>query len=319
MRCAARLCGRSNPRTPPLTETDLRFELTDLRVFLAIAEAKSLTAGASDVHLTAPSASYRLKNLEQAVGVPLFRRTQKGMALTAAGETMLRHARTILDNVERLQADMRRHTDGIEGHLRVHANSSTMSSLPAALSRFLAAYPNVNVDLEEHLSEESVRAVLDGRADIGLVAGAIDLRGLESIRYGEDELLFVVPPRHPLGMHERVSLAQALQYDLVSIGSRSSNFLFLKEMATRAGMEPRVRVHAANFPAVIRCVQEGAGISLVPRSVADPAIALGLVEGVGLDEAWARREQRIVVRSQEALPGYARAFIRFVSASGDAG
>jgi DNA-binding transcriptional LysR family regulator len=137
----------------------LRFELTDLRVFVAIAEAGSLTMGASDMHLTAPSASYRLKNLEQTVGVPLFNRTQKGMVLTAAGETMLQHARTILDNVEQLQIGMRRHTDGIEGHIRVHANSSTMCNLPVALSRFLAAYPNVNVDLEEHLSADSVRAV----------------------------------------------------------------------------------------------------------------------------------------------------------------
>lgn len=296
-----------------MRETPLRFELTDLRVFLAIAQAKSLTAGASDVHLTAPSASYRLKNLEQAVGVPLFRRTQKGMALTAAGETMLRHARTIMGNVERLQHEMRRHTDGTEGHIRVHANSSTMNNLPAALSRFLAAYPNVNVELEEHLSQDTAHAVLEQRADIGLVAGEIDLLGLESIRYGEDELMFAVPPRHPLGLREGVTLTDALQYELVSIGAKSSNFLFLKDMAARAGMEPRVRVHAPNFPAVIRCVQEGAGISLVPRTVAAHAIAQGLVEGVVLHEPWARREHRIVAQRLGDLPGYARAFIRFVA------
>ncbi|GMG93031.1 LysR family transcriptional regulator [Cupriavidus metallidurans] len=295
----------------------MRFELTDLRVFVAIAEAGSLTMGASDMHLTAPSASYRLKNLEQTVGVPLFNRTQKGMVLTAAGETMLQHARTILDNVEQLQIGMRRHTDGIEGHIRVHANSSTMCNLPVALSRFLAAYPNVNVDLEEHLSADSVRAVLEQRADIGLVAGAIDLHGLDSILYGADELLFVVPPRHPLGMRDSVSLVQALRHELVSIGSKSSNFLYLQDMATRAGIVPHVRVHAPNFPAVIRCVQEGAGIALVPRSVAEPAIAQGLVEGVVLDEPWAMREQRVVARSLQSLPDYARAFIRFLTESGE--
>ena len=60
-------------------------------------------------------------------------------------------------------------------------------------------------------------------------------------------------------------------------------------------------------------MQEGAGISLVPRSVAGPLIAQGTVEGVALDEAWARREQRIVVRSQKALPAYTRDFIRYVA------
>lgn len=295
------------------TETSMRFELTDLRVFLAIAQAKSVTAGASDVHLTAPSASYRLKNLEQAMGVPLFNRTQKGMALTPPGETVLRYAQMIMDNIDRLQAEMRRHTDGVEGHIRVHANSSTMASLPPALSRFLAAYPNVNVDLEEHLSEDSVRAVLEDRADVGLVAGNIDLRGLEFIRYGSDELMFVTPLRHPLSLQESITLVQALEHDLVSVGSKSSNFLFLNELASRSGTKPRVRVHAPDFAAVIRCVQEGAGISLVPRSVAAPAIEQGLVEGIALDEPWAMREQRIVMKSQKALPAYTSDFVRYVA------
>ncbi|RYH18481.1 MAG: LysR family transcriptional regulator, partial [Alcaligenaceae bacterium] len=209
----------------------MRYELTDLRVFLAIAQAKSLTGGASNMHLTAPSASYRLKNLEQAMGVPLFERTQKGMSLTPAGMTVLRFAQTILGNVDRLQSEMMRHTNRSEGQLKVFANSSTLNSLPAALSRFLAAYPNVNVDLEESLSEETVKAVLDGRADIGLVAGPIETRDLESITYSRDELLFIVPLRHPLGLHEKISLESALSHDLVAIGRKSSNFLFLQQKA----------------------------------------------------------------------------------------
>ncbi|CAP45130.1 LysR family transcriptional regulator [Bordetella petrii] len=291
----------------------MRYELTDLRVFLAIAQARSLSGGASDMHLTAPSASYRLKNLEQAMGVPLFERTSKGMSLTPAGMTVLRHAQTILSNVDRLQGEMRRHTDGIEGHLRVFANSSTMSSLPVALSRFLAAYPNVNVDLDEQLSEETVKAVLDDRADIGLVAGSIEMRGLEFITYGKDELLFIIPPRHPLGLHRKISLEAALVHDLVAIGRRSSNFLFLQQMAEQLGLKPRVRVHAPNFDAVLRCVQEGAGISLVPRSVATAALEKGMVEAVELEESWAVREQRVVMRSLKALPTYARDFVNYVA------
>ncbi|MDM9558441.1 LysR family transcriptional regulator [Bordetella petrii] len=291
----------------------MRYELTDLRVFLAIAQARSLSGGASDMHLTAPSASYRLKNLEQAMGVPLFERTPKGMSLTPAGMTVLRYAQTILSNVERLQGEMRRHTDGIEGHLRVYANSSTMNSLPAALSRYLAAYPNVNVDLEERLSEETVKAVLDDRADVGLVAGSIEMRGLEFITYGKDELLFIIPPRHPLGLHRKVSLETALANDVVAIGRKSSNFLYLQQMAEQIGLKPRVRVHAPSFDAVLRCVQEGAGISLVPRSVATAAIEQGIVEAVELEESWAVREQRVVVRSLQALPAYARDFVSYVT------
>ena len=292
----------------------MRYELTDLRVFLAIAQARSLSGGASDMHLTAPSASYRLKNLEQAMGVPLFERTQKGMSLTPAGATVLGFAQTILGNVDRLQSEMKRHTNRTEGHLKVFANSSTLNSLPAALSRFLAAYPNVNVDLEESLSEETVKAVLDGRADIGLVAGRIETRELQAIIYGQDELLFIVPLHHPLGLHRKISLETALTHDLVAIGSKSSNYLFLQQRAELLGVKPRVRVHAPNFDAVVRCVQEGAGIALVPRSVAAPVIAQGIVEGVDLEEVWAVREQRVIFPRTTTLSEYAQGFIRCVTA-----
>lgn len=291
----------------------MRYELTDLRVFLAIAEAKSLTAGASDMHLTAPSASYRLKNLEQAMGAPLFERTQKGMTLTPAGLTVRRYAETILSNVERLQGDMRRHTTGVSGHLRVFANSSTLSSLPSALSRFLTAYPNVNVDLEEKLSEETIKAVLDGNVDIGLVAGHIEMRGLNFIDYGQDELLFIIPPQHPLGLHKKISLELALAYDLVAIGRKSSNFVYLQNMAAQLGINPRVRVHAPSFEAVLQCVQEGVGISLVPRSVAAAAIKSGAVEAVSLEEPWAMRKQRVVARNFAELSSYAREFVRYAT------
>ena len=170
------------------------------------------------MHLTAPSASYRLKNLEQALGAALFERTPKGMQLTPAGLTVKRYADAILGNVERLGTEMRRHTDGVVGHIRVFANSSTLSGLAPALSRFLAAYPNVNVELEEHLSATVVRAVQDGVTDIGLAAGDIDFGGLTAIPYAHDELIFVTPPGHPLAEHPIVPLDMALTYDLVGIG-----------------------------------------------------------------------------------------------------
>lgn len=291
----------------------MRFELTDLRVFLAIAQAKSLSAGAAEVHLTAPSASYRLKNLEQAMGASLFERTSKGMVLTPAGMTVKKYADAIFSSVERLQGEIQRHVNGISGHIRVFANSSTLTGIAPALSRYLAHYPNVNVDLEERLSEDTVRAVLEGSADVGLVAGRIDLHGLHAITYGRDELVFVTPAGHPLAAQGTVSLQTALTYDLVSIGRKTSNFLYLQDMASRLGMNPRVRVHAPTFEAVLQCVHEGVGIALVPRSIARQALEAGRLAAVSLDESWAQREQKVVTRDPGTLPAYARDFVAYVA------
>lgn len=288
----------------------MRYELTDLRVFMAIANAKSLTNGALTMHMTAPSASYRLKNLEQAMGAQLFQRTPKGMVLTSAGETVYRYCQTILSNIDKLHGEMRRYISGVVGQIRVFANSSTLSQLPVPLSSFLAAYPNVNIDLEEHLSEETVRAVQEGMADIGLVASVVHLRGLESIVYGHEELVLITVPGHPLTKESRVTLDIALQHDIVSIGTSSSNFLYLQQLASQLKCHLNVRVHVPNFGAVLRCVQQGVGISLIPAAIAKNAIERGQVALVRLDEYWTMRQQMIIARSMSTLPDYTKAFIQ---------
>lgn len=288
----------------------MRYELTDLRVFMAIANAKSLTNGALEMHITGPTASYRLKNLEAALGASLFNRTPKGMTLTAAGETVYRYCQVVLSNIDQLHGEMSRYTSGVIGQIRVFANSSTLSQLPVPLSRFLAAYPNVNIDLEEHLSDETVRAVQENMADIGLVASVVHLRGLESITYGNEELVLITIPGHPLTKKSPVTIDMALQYDVVSVGRNSSNFLYLQQIASSLGCHVNVRVHVPNFSAALHCVQQGVGISLVPRTIAEQPVKEGSVDMVRLDEHWTSRQQMIVARSMTELPEYVRAFIQ---------
>lgn len=290
----------------------MRYELTDLRVFMAIADANSLSKGALYMHMTAPSASYRLKNIENALGVSLFDRTSRGMQLTAAGEAVYKYGKTMLSRADELQTEMARYNSQVTGHIRVFANSSTLSPLPVPLSLFLASHPSINIELEEHLSEESVRAVHEGIADIGLVAGAVHLRGLESIPYGQDELVFVTPLDHPLTRLERVKVEDALDHELVSVGRRSSNFLYLQQIASTLNRRMNVRVHMPDFDAALRCVHQGVGISLIPLSIAKRSMERNLVNIVHLDEPWAKRNQLIVIRSMSVLAPHAQAFIRFL-------
>ena len=293
----------------------MRYELTDLKVFLAVAAQRSLSGGAEIVHMTAPSASYRLKNLEQAMGCMLFERTTKGMVLTAAGITVKKFAEQIMSNVDRLESEVSRHRIGVSGNIRLFANSSTLSGLTSLLGNYLSSYPNVSIDLVEHLSEDIVKAVLAGNADIGLVAGPVDTIGLESIEYGEDELIFITPPHHPLLEDSHTTLANAISYDLVSVGRETSNFKYLLSFAQNIGITPRVRVHAPSFDAVINCVRDGAGIALAPRSVAARDIAAGNIGFVRIQELWAQRKQQIVTKSAKDLPDYAAELIARIVAA----
>lgn len=290
----------------------MRYELTDLKLFLAVAESESLSAGATVIHISAPSASYRLKNLEQAVGAALFVRGPKGMSLTPAGRVLLTHVRTVLSAVEHMQGDVARFGNGVTGHIRVVANSSCMEGLTSALSRYLVTHPNINVEMEELLSVDIVRAVAEKRADIGLLAGDVGTDKLSSMAYAEDELILVTPVPHAFGSRSSVTFEEIVDADFITLSKRSSNTQFLTQMAARAGRTLKVRVNVHSFPVMLRLVEENVGVSVVPRSVAVRAIQAGRVAGVKLKDPWAKRIQSVVAVDFDTLPGFVREFVDYL-------
>lgn len=303
----------------------MRYELTDLKLFLAIADARNLSAGASSLHITASSASYRIKNLEQALGTHLFLRTARGMELTPAGEALARHVRGLLAGVERMHDEVGRFSAGLRGQIRMLANSSSLNGfIIPAVSRFLVSNPNVNIDLEERTSATIPAAIAAGEADIGVLAGAVEASGVEVLRYAVDTLILAVPFSHPLAREKDIRFGAALDFDFICMDKNSSNFLFLREVAQRAGKNPNVRIHAHSFEAVLTLVAEGVGIALVPESVAVASLHEGKVAKVGLLEPWALRELNLILKSDGRLPSFTAAFVQFlladprVCATGDA-
>src|SRR5258706_2038189 len=182
------------------------FDLIDLTLFVHIAESNSLTHGAERSHLSLPAASTRIKNVEDRLGVRLFYRKSRGVALTPAGHAFLRHGRFMLQQLERLQGDLQEYTKGLKGHLRILDNTTSVTEfLPRILSKYLVTHPDVNVDLREGLSRDIVRAVAEGTTDIGVVAGNISTTGLKILPYRQDRLVVATALGHPLAEHKRIS------------------------------------------------------------------------------------------------------------------
>ena len=131
----------------------MRFDLADLSLFRHVVEAGSITHGAERAHLALAAASTRIRNMEETLGAPLLVRGRHGVATTQAGRTLLQHARILLTQAERLREDLGSYAGGLAGQVRVLSNTNALTEfLPETLSSFLAAHPNVSVDLEEKLS-----------------------------------------------------------------------------------------------------------------------------------------------------------------------
>ena len=286
------------------------FDLTDLRLFICIAELKSLTRSAERMHMSLAAASSRVKELEARFGMRLLYRENKGVLLSPAGETLLAHAQQFMQQVERLKGEMQQYNNGIKGHIRIFANTTAVTEfMPDVLGRFLARHPQVNVALEERLNHDIVRGIQDGTADIGITAGPVQGQGLEIINFSTDRLVLATALDHPLAGAGQISFAETLDYQHIGLHEGSTLQHFLTKVAAESGQRLQLRIQVRGFEAMCRMVETNVGIAILPHSSAlrlSGVMKLALVE---LVEPWAVRERSVVVQKLEGLPLYARELV----------
>ena len=292
----------------------MHYDLTDLRLFVAIAEARNLTRGAERVHLAASSASHRMRLLEESMGTPLLVREPRGVSLTRAGESLLRHARQVFAQLEQMHADLAPFAHGVRGHVSLWANThATHTFLPDSLAAFLQRHPQVSISLEEHTSPEVVMAVARGEVEVGVVADLIEGAEIELLPYRADRLVLIAPPGHPLASERSAPFAAALDQPFVMLHTGSAIHTFTMNAAAALGRHLEVRIQVRSFEAVCRMVSAGVGIGMVPHSAIATSRSRMPLAVIELEEAWARRDLKVCVRKREQLSRFAEELVLCLS------
>ena len=298
----------------------MHFDLADLRLFAGIAEAGNLTRGARRAFLSAPAASARIKALEQQLNARLLYRDHRGVTLTEAGATLLRHARIILRQVEHLKHEFDAFGGDSTGHIRIYANTTAVTEfMPEFLARFLADKPGVTVDLQERLTQDIVRAVRDGSADLGIVSGPVPEEGLQAIHFSTDRLVLATPVGHPLAVRTSLPFAASLTYEHIGLHEGSTLLAFLRSLMEKNGYERALRIQVRSFEAMCRMVEAGVGVGICPESAALRHMQTMKIATVALEDDWALRERSVLVRDVDALPGSARDLVARLRQSGSGG
>lgn len=293
----------------------MRFDLTDLRLFAHVHQAGSITGGAALSHMTLASASERIRAMEDSLGAPLLTRQPRGVQPTPAGRSLLQHARAVLLQIERLQADMGSHGAGLQGQVRLLCNTSALSEhLPRVLAGFLATHPGIAVDLEERPSEEIADALRSDLCDLGLAADAADLTGLQLHALWPDPLVLVVPRGHAWAGRAGLTLAEVADAPLVGLSGDSALQAHLTQQARRIGRRLVYRVRLRSFESVCRLVGQGIGVGIVPHAVAQRCARAAGVQRVALAEPWATRRLMLCLRDAQALGPAAQLFVQYLLA-----
>lgn len=293
----------------------MHFDLTDLRLFVAVAETNNLTRGAERCHLSAAAVSVRIKNIEEGLGAKLFIRSSHGVTLTAPGQAFVHHARIVLAQLEHLRTDVLDYGRGIKGHLRIVASITAVAEfLPEALGRYLGSHPDVSLDLKECPSPAVVRVVSEGKADLGIVAGPVRTESLEVKPYRSDRLVLVVPRGHLLAGERALKFADTLDFDYVCLPEGTGLYAFLMQHVQDLGRIMKMRVQIGSFDACCRMIEANVGIGVLPLSAASHLAKQMAIQTVHLTDDWAIRKLTLCARNFDLLPNYAKALVEVLIA-----
>ncbi|WP_138470036.1 LysR family transcriptional regulator [Poseidonocella sp. HB161398] len=267
--------------------------LDQLRIFLAVARESHVTRAARQLNLTQSAVSSAIAALEAQHGVKLFDRIGRGIRLTEAGARFTGAARAVLaqaDSAELMLNDLSQKT---LGKLAIHASQTVASYwLPRYLMAYHEAHPLVELSLETGNTAQVAAAVMEGRADLGLVEGDVPQSDLTRQVVARDELVLVFAASHPLA-GRTVSATDYLAFGWVlrepGSGTRSEFEHHLDELGLSVG-DLSVALELPSNEAILSAVAAGESLAMLSRRAVDFADARGAVAVRPV--TWAPRPER---------------------------
>jgi DNA-binding transcriptional LysR family regulator len=247
-------------------------EIRQLRAFVAIAESGTFTAGALRVHVTQAAISMQIRQLETEIGARVFVRAPRHVILTEAGEHLLRRARQMLREHDAAIDEIAELAGAERGRLRIGSASAMVltDELPAILKELRKQHPAAEITVTSGTSETLVDQILAGELDIGFVSLPVDVRGIQTERLSEDQLVAIASPRHKLAKQKTIS-AYTLAGERLILGERGGNTRrLIDQFFAQAGVSLKVAMELSRQAAIRRMVEEDMGVGIVPlQSVKD--------------------------------------------------
>jgi DNA-binding transcriptional LysR family regulator len=247
-------------------------DLRAWRHFLAVAEELHFGRAARRLHLTQPPVTQSIAQLERTLGVVLFDRTRRRVALTGAGEALVGEVRELLARAQALPARARAAAAGEVGRVRLAFVSTIgFELLPAWVREFRALCPQVSLELVEATGDVQLEALAQGEIDAGLVlhSPGFEPTGLECLTVAREPLVLALPERHRLAAGATLSLDDVLDEPLVIFPRRIAPSLHdaVFELYRAAGRVPGVAQEAIQMQTIVNLVWGGLGVAWVPESV----------------------------------------------------
>ena len=261
-------------------------EIRQLKAFLAIAEAKTFTAGARRVNVTQAAISMQIRQLEDEVGLQLFTRTPRRVILTEAGEYLLERARKILREHDSALAEIAEVAGAEYGRLRIGSASGTfaMNQLPAIMHKLKEKFPNSELTVSSGTSQKLVDKIMHGEIDTAFVSLPVDNLNISTESLFSDEIVAIAHPKHPLAKEKYISAATLAGESLI-LGERGGNTRrMIDEFFNAANVRPNITMELSRQEAINMMVENNLGVGMpgaksVAKEIREGRLVSWLIEG----------------------------------------
>jgi DNA-binding transcriptional LysR family regulator len=243
-------------------------ELRQLRYFVAVAEERHFGRAAKRLRLSQPPLSAQIKGLEEELGVKLFQRSTRQVALTDAGRTFLERAEGILEAVEEAKEAAKGADEGVRGRLEIgFISSATLGLLPPAIRLFRERFGGIDIELRELTSAQQIDALYAGEIRVGLVRLPLRAPGIRFEPLQEESFLVALPSGHPLEALESVPLEAMVDQPLIFFTRQLMPSLHAQivELFQRVGAFPNVVQHAVHLQTIVGLVASDVGLAILPE------------------------------------------------------
>lgn len=284
-------------------------DIQNLKAFIAVADSGSFSAAAAQLHITQPAVSKRISLLETQLDSPLFDRAGRRARLTQAGNRLLLHARTILQQVNLAQQEIRDLSATVSGSLTIATSHHIgLHRLPPVLRAFSDLYPQVRLNIEFTDSEKAHEAVLRGDIELAVITLALDeSSSIDAHILWPDPLVFVAGPEHVLAQQKTLSLDDLSGHANVLPGLDTYTGQIVKRLFEQQALELDTLMTTNYLETIKMMVNVGLGWSVLPKTMVDDSLAELPVQSFELS-----RQLGYIVHRKHSQSNAALAFIKLL-------
>jgi DNA-binding transcriptional LysR family regulator len=271
-------------------------DLSELKIFLAVAQERSFSRAAAKVHRTQPAVSQAVRRLEADLGEELFDRSSKSGTLTEAGRVLENYGQRLVRLAEETESAMRELRDLRRGRVLVGANEAAVHTLLPLVARFRLKYPDIAIDVRRVPARQIAVEVQQGSLDFGALTFHPSEPGLVQVKIGTDELVLLVHPVHPFARKRQVTMAEVASEPVVAHNDPSPARERVLRLFQEHQVELRMMIALPSLDGIKRAVEMKQGVALLPRRCAVTEIASKRLVAIPVAGLSRKRDVNLICR-----------------------